>query len=618
MILSRTTAFRGIVLLVGFAIAGCETTPTPETRPTTDREAAPAVAIDNADIQNLLARASRTSGNEAARLTLAAAEQALANGNSSQARAILGQRATNLTPELGRRTLYLEAELQLAEGNPPGALETLQKPLLLSGELTRRDQIRMGEIRAAAYYEGRSYLASARERIFIHNLLPGEEQASNHEAIYATLMELPASTLMTQAERAITSDIRGWLSLAGLSKRNQNDPLKQLIELNRWKQAWPHHPAASRLPASLQSLSRVVDEQPQSIAFLLPLRGELGPFGRAIRDGLLAAHYAGEARPSVRIYDTTEAPIEALLNRARQDGAELAIGPLDRQRVTDIAALRRLPLPVLALNRTLGGAVHADLYQFGLAPEDEVTQVARQVWREGKRDALVLYAASEWGERNFATFETTWQEMGGNLVDAAAFTNERDYSDLVKALLDVDESEQRAAELRRITGQRFEFTPRRRQDIDFVFLLANPLQARRLNPTLAFFYAEDLPVYATSHVYEYTDSKIEAIDLNGIRFCDIPWKLTDADSLQRRVQDTWSAARDSLAPFYALGVDAWRLYPRLQQLKQIPESKLYGSTGVLQLNEANVVTRELMWARFVDGEAVSTPIVMEVGSRQGI
>ncbi|MDZ7686872.1 MAG: penicillin-binding protein activator [Gammaproteobacteria bacterium] len=145
---------------------------------------------------------------------------------------------------------------------------------------------------------GRSYLASARERIFIHGLLDEEGKDANHEQIFATLMEMPASSLASQAEKAITSDIRGWLSLASLAKRNQGDPLEQLIALNRWKKVWPHHPAASRMPTSLELLSKIVAERlPGRSATRLPLHGDLAPFGRAIRDGLMAAHFETNAEP---------------------------------------------------------------------------------------------------------------------------------------------------------------------------------------------------------------------------------------------------------------------------------------------------------------------------------
>ena len=65
----------------------------------------------------------------------------------------------------------------------------------------------------------------------------------------------------------------------------------------------------------------------------------------------------------------------------------------------------------------------------------------------------------------------------------------------------------------------------------------------------------------------------------------------------------------SLAAFYALGVDVHRLYPRLQQLKEFPQEKVFGSTGVLTLNDENVVQRELMWAQFREGEVLAVPMI---------
>ena len=222
---------------------------------------------------------------------------------------------------------------------------------------------------------------------------------------------------------------------------------------------------------------------------------------------------------------------------------------------------------------------------------------------------LVIAPDTSWGERNINAFSERFTADGGVIIDSALFAEQRDYSALVKSLLNVDSSEDRAADLRRITGERYEFTARRRQDIDFVFLLASSVQARGINPTLAFFYAEDIPVYATSHVHVAAGSRIDAIDMNGIRFCDIPWKLTSDDPIQVMTTNTWPEAANQLGPFYALGVDAHRLYPRLVQLKERENERIFGSTGILSLNEHNIVLRSLMWARFRNGEVNSVPII---------
>ncbi|MCH8256714.1 MAG: penicillin-binding protein activator [Proteobacteria bacterium] len=599
-------------MLCVLIVAGCAGTQTGQSTQEPRSLAGPAKLSSN--ISALLIKAERSDDTKAAVLRIRAAQVSVDNGDVAQAKRILTLITRPfVTPESTIDYFVTRARISLAEESPPRALAFLNDKRLQALPLTQNHQIRIGRLRAEAYRQGRSYVASARERIYFDGLLDLNQRTANHESIFSVLLELPANSLVNHASKALTSDLRGWLSLAAMTKQYHNDPLRQLQELNNWKKIWSHHPAVAQLPASLQMLSRVVKEQPSAIALLLPMQGDLGSFGRAIRDGVLAAHYergdnGRQKFTSIRIYDTSISDIGDLVNTAVADGAELIIGPLDRDKVSVLSSMK-LTVPVVALNRTIGQQENPDLYQFGLAPEDEIIQVADQVRKEGYLKALAIVPEGEWGDRNLAVFRNRWNALGGIMVEEARFSDQRDYSDLVKGLLKVDQSERRSNELRRIIGKRFEFTPRRRQDIDFIFLLANPVQARGINPTLAFFYADDIPVYATSHVHEYSESRIDAIDLNGIRFCDIPWKLTSGDKIQKEIQKFWRSSQSSLAPFFALGIDAYRLYPRLSQLKEIPGERLFGATGILTLRN-NTVVRNLMWAQFKNGSVITLPIVL--------
>jgi len=562
-------------------------------------------------IDRLLLEAGRTQPPQSTELKLDAAGIAIAGGDILLASRIIDSiESPYVSKNSTRDYSYFAAEVALANDKPLVAIRLLEDQRFQNIALDTEMQVRVGKLRARGYLLGRSYLASAWELVYINRLLPTEERPENHEAIFSTLLQLSEKTLQLQAEQSITSEIRGWLSLAAMTKRFQDDPLRQLNALKKWRQAWPNHSAAVIVPASLQMLSRIVEERPENIALILPLKGKLGAIGRAIRDGYITAHYQLTPDSSLTIYDSSSGDILDIIAMATSDGAELIIGPLDREKVTEIAQTK-LKVPVIALNRTLNREINRNLYQFGLAPEDESRQVAEQVYREGQLKGLIIAPDSEWGDRNVEAFTDSFTGRGGLIVDSARFTDQRDYSDLIKSLLNVDSSEQRAASLRQITGERFEFTARRRQDIDFVFLLSNATQARGINPTLAFFYAEDIPVYATSHVYIGANSRINAIDMNGIRFCDIPWKLANEDRTRQLIVDTWSGASSQLAPFYALGVDVHRLYPRLQQLKELPEEKIFGLTGILTLNEDNIVNRSLMWAQFRDGKVSTIPMIFD-------
>lgn len=599
---------RNILIILVLLVTAC-TAPVTDQRPASQVETG--LEAGYRGIDRLLLEAGRTLPPRSTELRLEAAALAIEEGDIDLAGRIIEiVESPYLSEQSTRAWSLVRAETAIRDEDPALAIRLLEDPRFTRLRMNTRTQVRAGLLRARAYHLGRSYLASARELIYVDRLIPQAEKQQNHEEIFSTLMLLSIDTLQRQAQLSITSEIRGWLSLAAMTKRYQYDPLRQLNALKDWQKDWTSHPAATIVPGSLQMLSRIVEDRPQNIALILPLQGELSKFGRAIRDGYIAAHYALSPGASITVYDSTQADVIELISRAEATGAELVIGPLDRERVAR-AARHPLPLPVIALNRTLSGEINPNLYQFGLAPEDESIQVAEQIVREGRLNGLVIAPESEWGKRNFNAFAERFLARGGIIVENAFFSDQRDYSGLVKSLLNVDSSEERAANLRRITGERFEFTARRRKDIDFVFLLANAVQARGINPTLAFFYAEDIPVYSTSHVHVTAGSRIDAIDMNGIRFCDIPWKLTSDDAIQKLITAAWPGDADQLAAFYALGVDVHRLYPRLQQLKEHEHERIFGSTGILSLNENNVVIRSLRWAQFRDGEVNSLPMIFD-------
>ena len=147
-----------------------------------------------------------------------------------------------------------------------------------------------------------------------------------------------------------------------------------------------------------------------------------------------------------------------------------------------------------------------------------------------------------------------------------------------------------------------EFEPRSRRDIDFIYMPSYSHQARQLKPLLAFHYAGDIPVYSTSQVYNgKSDQNLS--DLNGIKFATLPWFFSDG-AYEKSLIESYSDNTSSLQHFYAMGVDAYHIYPRLEQLKQIEQAQFYGQTGKLSIVEGNIIFREQSWAEIRNGEAI--------------
>ena len=133
-----------------------------------------------------------------------------------------------------------------------------------------------------------------------------------------------------------------------------------------------------------------------------------------------------------------------------------------------------------------------------------------------------------------------------------------------------------------------------------IALLSNGDDARQLSPALAFYYADDLPIFATSQVNDVNATRINNLDLNGVQFLDIPWKLLPKDDLGDRIVNAWPAASGSLGPLFAMGMDSYNLIPRLKQMREFPSTRFYGTTGTLRI-EQQILRRDLTWATMEDG-----------------
>ncbi|WGL17951.1 penicillin-binding protein activator [Microbulbifer bruguierae] len=438
--------------------------------------------------------------------------------------------------------------------------------------------------------------------------LSDAETYTNNDGLWQLLTQLPSKELRLRAEENLNSQMRAWYQLALLGRDTQTDISTQLTALSRWRQQWPRHTAVSHPPQALQLLEQLASQRAQNVALLLPLSGPLGSAGRAIRDGFMAAYYsaldAGAPTPQIQVYDTgSSQPFEALYQTAIDNGAQAVVGPLDKSKVANLLATEKLPVPTLALNYGDEGRLTDDLVQFGLAIEDEARQVASQAYRQGHRQAMILAPESSWGQRGLEAFTEEWNRLGGSVSISRNYRDSSNFSQLISDVLLIQESKNRERELRGKLAAPLKFTPRRRGDVDMLFVLAQPQQARQIKPMLSYFYAGELPVYSTSQIFAGTIDRQRDRDINGVRFTALPWLFEDDNQTKRNIIKQ-AAPAPAFARLYALGADAFRLYPRLPILRQFPEQQVYGLTGALRLTADGRIVREQIWAKIDDGAPV--------------
>jgi outer membrane PBP1 activator LpoA protein len=340
------------------------------------------------------------------------------------------------------------------------------------------------------------------------------------------------------------------------------------------------------------------------VALLVPLSGPQRPLAEALRDGFLAAWLADDParRPSVRILD--EAPDAAAAYRqATAAGAGIIVGPLLKPAVMAVLEVAG-PVTTLALNELDAGIpTPANFYQYGLAPEDEAREVARRAVAAGQLRALALAPDSDWGRRLLGAFLPALEGAGGSLRGYRFYDpGATDFTALLQRLLLLDESRERHRQLTANLGIDLSFEPRRREDVDFIFLAANTATGRLLRPQLRFLYAGDIPTYSTSAIF--TPGSTGDMDLDGLRFTDAPALIgnaPEAAALRSRVLAHWEGGGVALLRFHAMGHDAYRLVHALGEGNEQPFA---GLTGVLSTDEQRRIRRRTSWAEFRDGGLV--------------
>jgi outer membrane PBP1 activator LpoA protein len=558
----------------------------------------------NASIEQILEEAKDSDPEEANALRLSAADLAYQQRDFMRASSILETvPLASLSPAEQVYEQTLQAELALHRKKPKSALNYLNHTSFqYLGQLPVEQQIRSSLVRANALQADNQTLAAARERVFIDPLLSAGPASTNHEMIWELVASLPDDQLQPNSD----ADLSGWLELAKIS-RSASSLEQQQTAIDDWRSKNPQHPAARQLPKPLTEIKALASQSPNKVGLLLPQQGSLASVAEALRNGFMAAYYqtlaSGASAPEIILYDSSQlVSMDEFYRQAQLDGIDLVVGPLEKPLVRQLNAQSQLPITTLALNysdTTEPGP--AQLFQFGLSAEDEAREVARRAWADGMRRAVALVPRGEWGDRTLAAFQQSWLAEGGTLIAAEHVEQPVELAQQIASLFQLRDSEARAKRLKSLLGVDIASQPARRQDIDFIFLAATPQQAQQIKPTLAFQYAGDVPVYATSHLLSGAIDQPQPADLNGILFCETPWLLNISAPLQQQVIAQWPQAAGSMGRLFAMGSDAYLLTSRLTQLKILPDSNTQGLSGELSLSPTQRVVRQLPWAEFRDG-----------------
>ncbi len=398
---------------------------------------------------------------------------------------------------------------------------------------------------------------------------------------------------------------QAWLELLQLTQGFAGDQQAITQALTDWQQRHPMLPALDKLPKDVQLLSKTPAYNPERIAVLLPLSGPLKTLGDAVQYGMAAA--AAKQQRTLVFIDSTK-PAAELQAEVTAAQVQFVIGPLLREDIDKIQQLPDWQWPTLFLNGKGDLPAKAEQYFFALAWEDEASQMV-QVFRQRQyQHPVLIYAVNPIGQRMAQHFQSRWQQSGGQPVETYSYGSQEQLQALINKFLEAEASEERAKEINRLIGQSIKAELHSRQDIDAIYLIADPVQTRFFKPFIDVTVsptARRLPIFTSSRSHSLKVDKTDQRDLAGLTMTEMPWLLPQAaiaPPLRQEFDNLFAEQDEQLQRLFAMGHDALMLVGHLKQQQQFPAMAYHGLTGSLRLADGHSVQRQLTLAQYRQGK----------------
>ena len=360
-------SFKRLSLAAIFSIlaAGCSVQPPSE-------PGQPSISSAGKNASELLQAAQSAPAEQASQLKRLAAEQLIAQNNPSRALEILNSISlAELSDGEKFAVVRAKTELALNSQEAQAALGYLEQ-LPNNSQLTQQQRFQLQVLTSEALGLSGDLQGQISRLINAYDYTsdPDKQQALN-DRTWQTLVSLPRNQLSEWLAATEGTQLRGWLELAELAHRGLTHQ-----NYTQWSQQWHNHPASNLPPSGLfeavvpQSDLDNTQVSGSRIAIALPEQGKLGKAAKAIRTGIQSAlAQRGGDLELITINTDTVQDSQQIIDIALEQGANIIIGPLSKDRVEELSFAGPLALPVLALNSV--NQSNGNLYQFALSVEDE-------------------------------------------------------------------------------------------------------------------------------------------------------------------------------------------------------------------------------------------------------
>jgi len=336
---------------------------------------------------------------------------------------------------------------------------------------------------------------------------------------------------------------------------------------------------------------------PRKIAILLPLTSKFNKAAQAVMDGIKFENQRNTSayRPELQFYDigSEVTQVSQYYNAAIQNGADFIIGPLgtDYANQASNQAGLRVPTILLGGDSSIGGSTT----RLTKSPELEGIRVAERALKDGHINAAILSSDSTYNRRVIDAFSAYWLQAGGKINSVVNYDKTQyDHSPQLKQMFDIINSEGRYASLSNTLGFKPKFSAYQRNDLDFIFMLADNQSGRIVRPQINFFSGSRIPVYSTSDLFNGIPDNINNMDLDNTQFPIMPWVY------QSKETSTYAGQLNML---FALGADAYLVAGNFSLLQQNSGNTLNANTGQISIQANSEIHYQPLWAKFKKGKA---------------
>ena len=462
--------------------------------------------------------------------------------------------------------------------------------------------------------------AAANSLISMSPYVQGKQADQNNQEIWSLLQKGNLNLLKGYRNAAMrtNSDLAlGWFELAIL-----NQSPNKTSQLPAWQAKYPDHPGAqfvglnkakTTTPATTTPAVTGVIAQTttvQQVAVFLPLSGQLASAGNALKTGIDMANNDSQPHVTLHYYDENSMAIADLLRQAKQDGAQMIIGPLQKNKLQDLV-LQTPDIPVLALNQLDNQPASANMYYFALTPEAEAAQIAAKMHDNGIHHPLLILPSNALGERTAQGFNQYWNSLNQGPADIARFKTKAELMNLLMQKVG-GSATNTASNLQSgqvvPLGSQPTTTSASSDKADGIFMVASAFEAATIKRSV-----DEMLGQSSVHPSYYLGSKTNApgmrpdvaLGLNQMLLGDMPWMLDKMPDQYAKAAAALPNAKADQLRLYAMGYDAAKLIPQLSDLRQNPEKSMSGLTGALHLTTDGVLLRDLTWIRFSDGQMLN-------------